>query len=530
MTLFLCICSNHTFAQTASIPDTAFLSFIKSNYPKIIDTNNNLIISNAATVSGTLSCISLGISNLEGIQYFTSLTKINATGNNLTTIPDISALTNLNSLALQKNNLTYIPDLSKLQNLIHLFIYQNQLDSLPLLRNNTSLQQIIAYQNNITILPDISNLTGLLKLDVGQNQLTALPQLNGNTAFQEIICWANQIKVLPPITNLTNLTRLNAGNNLLTVTPDISNNKQLSILDLNNNFLTQGPNLSGMTNLTSVKLYGNYFSFEDLAPYINIPGFANNFIISPMKIFKGDTIEGYYNDPIPLSTGIDHSLSNITYTWREGSDSLGSVTNDTFLISQTSGINERYYYATISDPSIPSLQLETDSFLVHFNTCPQSSDFSYKATRVDCDKSGTLNLSINGYVSPNTSYTLTGTQSGISNTYSKASITELTEASYNLKISLSKNCTLNLTQPITLPYIDCKETFITPNNDGENDSYYINGPGKAVIYDKNGNVVQRVSLPYEWTGSGSGVALVPIGYYMIDINDGQQMVHVSVIY
>jgi Leucine-rich repeat (LRR) protein len=502
------ISDGNVTAQTVAVPDAVFLNFLKTNYPQTINASNQLIISQAALVTGNINCQNLGISSIEGIQYFTSISEIHAYGNNLTSMPDLSS----------------IPSLT------YLLVYKNQLNSLPALNNNPLLQQIIAYHNNLTFLSDISNLPSLQKIDVGQNNLTALPALNNNTAFQEITCWANAIKTIPPITNLVNLTKLNAGNNLLTASPDLSNNKQLSILDLNNNYLTKGPDLSGMQNLTSVKLYGNYLSFEDLIPYTSIFGFDTAFTLSPMKIFKGDTLDGYFTDPVPLITGIDHSLSNVQYTWKTSVDSLGTVSNDTFMISKPTGSTIIYCYATLTDPSIPNLQIITDSFLVRFHPCPQSSDLTSKGAQTNCGESGTVSITINGYVSPSAIYTLTDTESGISQSYSKDTITGLNGSSYTIQASLSSSCLINKPQPVVLSSVNCIETYITPHTPGDHSSYLIDGTGKAVIYDKNGQIIQRVSLPYEWKGTGQNTALVPVGYYVIDVNDGQQLIRISVLY
>lgn len=515
------------YGQTVAIPDPAFLQFIKDNYPQTLNNSDELIISQAALVTSTINCSGLGITNLEGIQYFIQTKRIIATHNDIVSMPSLLPITTLQTLHIFDNKLTSMPDFKGLVNLKTVLLYQNQLTQMPLFGNNPIIEEIIISKNNLTTIQDLSVVPSLLKLDVGENQLTQLPDLSLNTNLQELICWSNQLTTLPSFKNLPNLFRLNASANKLTKSPDLSANKQMSILALNNNFLTEGPNLSGMTGLTSVKLYNNYLSFEDLLPYTTIAGFTSNFDITPMKTFSVDSIEAYLGETVYASTGIDQSVTGVSYNFFEKGTSIGIVSNDSLPISSTT--EYRYIYAKLTHPSFPGLTLETDSIVMHFNVCPTSSVVTYTATKTDCSNSGTVNIKVQGYVAPHTIYQLRSLSQGNIEKYSSNYITGLIDTGYALQVQFSPGCILDYANIIEMPYVDCKEGFMTPNNDGDMDTYFIAGTGNAVIYDKNGKEVKRVSLPYEWNGYASN-GLVQPGYYIIVINGGKDKVYISVLY
>src|SRR6185437_12468360 len=178
-------------AQTASIPDPNFLSFLKSNFSKTINSSNQLIIAQAAKVTSNFDCSSQNISNLEGIQYFSGIQTLHAESNLLTSLPPLDSLVNLQKL----------------------IIHTNQLKSLPSLSNNTQLIQLIVYNNQLTSLPDLSALANLQKLDVGNNMLTVTPNVSANVRLQQLSLDRNYLTQGPNITGLDSLTQVQLHSN-----------------------------------------------------------------------------------------------------------------------------------------------------------------------------------------------------------------------------------------------------------------------------------------------------------------------------
>ncbi len=141
------------------------------------------------------------ISDLTGIEYFTSLTILTCAENALTEL-NVSKLVNLKILACTDNKLTEL-DVSILVNLEELFCADNQLTDL-----------------------DVSNLKDLTILECYGNQLTTL-DVSNNTKLEKLYCYNNQLTELDVSSN-TALSTLYCHDNLLT-TLDVSNCKVESI-------------------------------------------------------------------------------------------------------------------------------------------------------------------------------------------------------------------------------------------------------------------------------------------------------------
>ncbi|WP_018344359.1 leucine-rich repeat domain-containing protein [Cytophaga aurantiaca] len=521
------------YGKLVPIPDPVFLTFLKGNFGTVMN-GDNLDSNLAAQITSNITCTTTGITNLEGIQYFSNVTKINFANNTIVSIPSLLPMTALETVHLYGNQISAAPDFRGMLNLKTVLMYSNQLTQMPLFGNNPIIEEIIIYKNNISKITSLSGVPSLLKLDVGENQLTELPDLSANVNLDQLICWSNQLTTLPSLTKLTKLTRLNAGKNKLTQFPDLSANTQLSIFAIDNNLLTSIPaNFIGSPNLTSVKIYNNYFTFKDLGPYAGILTASNIYTYTPMLSPVGDTLDAYYNESVAVHSNVDNIVANVTYTWYEGTTSIAGTgtTDDAVTISQTSGsgVTKRYVYAQITHPSLTSLTLTTDTFLVRFNPCPAWSDISYKASKTDCGNSGSLDIEVQGFVAPGTTYELTSTSFGTTEYYNVNKMTGLIDTAYNLQINFSTACIANYPLPLEMPVVDCNEAFMTPNNDGDMDTYLFTGKGSLVIYDKYGKEVKRANLPYEWDGYGQR-GLVQPGYYIVIINGGKEQIHISVLY
>ena len=238
------------------------------------------------------------ISNLKGIEFFTTLTHLNCFGNQLTSLDvssnkeltflycdgnqltslDVSnntALTHLvcfgnqlTSLDVSSNkDLTYLEcngnlltslDVSSNKALTYLFCSGNQLTSLEV-SNNTALTHLDCYDNQLTSL-DVSSNKDLTSLDCDGNQLTSLDA--NNTALTHLGCYDNQLTSLDVSSN-KDLTSLYCGGNQLT-SLDVSSNKELTFLSCDGNQLTS---LDVSSNKALTRLYcdGNQLTSLDVS-------------------------------------------------------------------------------------------------------------------------------------------------------------------------------------------------------------------------------------------------------------------------
>ena len=146
--------------QVVYIPDANFKKYLIGN--KDINTNgdNEIQLSEASLFEGRIWCGGRNISNLNGIEAFTALTKLYCSNNQLTAL-DIRNNTALTTLYCDNNQLTSL-DLSKNIALTWLYCSNNQLTSLDV-RNNTALNELDCSDNYLTSL-DVSKNMALTSL------------------------------------------------------------------------------------------------------------------------------------------------------------------------------------------------------------------------------------------------------------------------------------------------------------------------------------------------------------------------------
>ena len=197
-------------AQYTAIPDANFEHALFTLGIDTIDGDHQVLTS---AVSGVTSLdVSLsGISDLTGIQEFTSLQTLYCYNNLLTSL-NLSGLTNLQILQCGGNQLSSL-NVSGLNSLSYLDCDTNQLPSLNV-SGLTNLQNLDCRYNQLASL-NLSGLTNnFMFLSCSYNQLTNI-NVSGYINLETIYCNNNQLTSLNA-SGLTNLNYLYCGANQLT--------------------------------------------------------------------------------------------------------------------------------------------------------------------------------------------------------------------------------------------------------------------------------------------------------------------------
>ena len=285
-----------------NFPDANFRTVVKK-----FDTNQDSSLSDTEIAAvKKINCSNKGITNLKGIEYFTSLNILLCTDNQLTAL-DVSENTALTELDCRYNKLTAL-DVSKNTALTILECNANRLTALDVSKNtalteldcsfneltaldvskNTALTALDCSINKLTAL-DVSKNTALTKLYCNENRLTAL-DVSKNTALLYLICVVNQLTSLDVSKN-TALTVLRSNYNQLT-TLDVSKNtallylsctsNQLTSLDLNNTKITNDPNCRN--NIYQIVV--------DNDPTFDLSTLPGNFVVAKASDWSGGTVSG----------------------------------------------------------------------------------------------------------------------------------------------------------------------------------------------------------------------------------------------
>lgn len=263
-----------------SFPDENFADALFAHDP-VIDTNGDDEISfSEAEALTELNVFNMGITGLEGIEYFINLTNLNVGANDISTV-DLSSNTSLTTLLLQGNDLTSV-DLTMLTELDYLVLNGNLFTSVDLSQNTkiTELQAGgIFYLNAL----DVSALTDLEIINFGSNGNLSSIDLSNNTKLQRVsggytTISSLDVSMLPDLDYLdvqnTQLTSLDLTNNFNLTEIKAQNNSQLTTLKLANGNNANMPfgqvRISNVPNLTCISVDDpDYVSTWDT--YFDVP-------------------------------------------------------------------------------------------------------------------------------------------------------------------------------------------------------------------------------------------------------------------
>ena len=247
------------------------------------------------------------IQNLKGIEYFTALTRLDCSFNQLTSL-DMSKNTALTRLDCDFNQLTSI-DVSENIALTYLSCYFNQLTSLDMSKN-TALTGLSCHINQLTSL-DVSKNTALTELYCYSNQLTSL-DVSKNTELQVLRCDANQLTSLDVSKN-TALTELYCFSNQLT-SLDMSKNTALTELYCYSNQLTS-LDVSKNTALTKLYCYSNQLTSLDVSKNTALTGlYCDSNQLASLDVSKNTALTGlscYSNQLASLDVSKNTALTSL---------------------------------------------------------------------------------------------------------------------------------------------------------------------------------------------------------------------------
>ncbi|MBC7389615.1 MAG: hypothetical protein H7329_10415 [Opitutaceae bacterium] len=527
---FLWICFGKVIGQTVSLPDSNFTKCLKTNFPTTINSTNQLIVSEAAKVKGTLSCTNMNIESAEGLQYFTSVTTIKLNNNNIDLLPQIPNLSNLQVIDVSDNQLESFPELSNQRRLKIFNAQRNKIKNLPDLSKNDSLTTLYVHTNQLDTIPDLSNLKNLVTLNLTYNNLKYLPNVNLLTSLETLYAWKNRLVEVPTLNALTQLSNLDLSYNNLRKTPELGLKPKLNIAYFNDNQISNLTDFSKCTQLQNVRLYNNPITFSETIKLINISKYDTIFKLMPNKQLKvGKTTEANQSQPFTIFSGIDRNVQGMSYEWFKDGNLISSKPTDSLVFSKAELKDGGKYYLTIKNSYFPTVYLKTDTFTVKVLPCFDPSVITVNSTEINCLSKGLIVIS--GYGSPNfpATYELLST---LSSKYIKSStgiFEGLSESSYKLKVNIKNGCSYSYPTVITMPVKECEEVLISPDNDGSADSYYFADTGKVIIYDKRGNVIKTLAIPASWDGS-TDKGKVTNGFFVADVNSGNKLIGITVLY
>jgi len=175
------------------IPDANLVLALQDIVPAAIIGDQLNTESPVVTGTFSLDIGGHGITNLYGIQFFTSLTYLECKNNGLASLPQLPS--SLLELYCNSNQLTSLPKLPTALEVLD--CSSNEITSLPALP--TSLKNLTCFRNKIAVLPELPKT--ITELIIYSNKLTCLPVLSTNiTAIDisknQLMCVPNYLKAM----------------------------------------------------------------------------------------------------------------------------------------------------------------------------------------------------------------------------------------------------------------------------------------------------------------------------------------------
>jgi Leucine-rich repeat (LRR) protein len=200
------------------------------------------------------------ISDISGLQDLANIKEINLNVNEIIDIHSLAGLSNLRALYLDVNKINDISSLAGLSNLEVLEAYQNDISDIECLKNLTKLNFLVISDNRISDISALKELTDLKELYFDRNKIKDISSLEGLTKLETLGMSDNEISEIDSLSDLTNLNYLALYNNEISDIGSLSNLKNLSDLEVNGNKISDISNFTGLGNLIHLDLSDNEIS------------------------------------------------------------------------------------------------------------------------------------------------------------------------------------------------------------------------------------------------------------------------------
>ncbi len=499
-----------SFSQV-SIPDTAFLDFIKSKYPSAIDANNKLIISEALKINAIYYPYGK-VKTIEGIQYFK----------------------NLKTLAVYKSTLSHIPNLDSLTQLQRLIIYENQLDSIPSLKKIAKLTNLTAYSNKLKTLPELPDICLLDTLSLGLNLFENIDAVADLKNLVNFGAWNCKLKTAPDLSQSIHLKSISLGSNLYIETiPGLSKLTELEYIDFDRNHFSQLPDLTANVNLKKAKFFQNQLTFGDLLPNINHPYFSNFEYAPQDSIGNSHSFAVYEGESFLYDFNIDKTISSNVYRLYKNDILIDSNKTGSISFSKITLADQGSYRFEIVNTTAALSKLKLHTRPIYISVIPliNASSLRYSTENINCNELGSAKidlLSIVGGTSPYTAKLISSIGKDTVTAGSNGLFLGLQEEDYDLIITDVQQKKLVLPKKINIKanYEECKPLVITPDGDGNNDELYLAYNEKIRIFDKQGLLINELNGPNYWKATNTKGETVSSGYYVIRTTDASIKVYV----
>ena len=504
--------SFNVFAQTVTLPDINLVNKLKEDYPQVMQ-GDELLLAEAANLTGGLNVSGANITDATGIEHFTSITSLRLSFNQLSSIPDISSITGLSYFYADHNQLTSLPDMSSMSQLTDFQVHNNSLTELPTLPS--SIVQVYSGNNQLNTLPDLASLPNLEVLVIGNNPLEQTIDFGRATNLKQLHVHQTGLDSIIGLAKLEQLTTLYAWGNNISNFSAIDSITTLNTCVISDNPLQNLPYFENKPDLNYLDITNNYLSFEDLLPLFDGDTPMLFFYAPQRDIFIQDHVERALSS-VTFTSPVDDNVTTNTYVWKKNNTVLDSSSSNSFTINSLAEENAGEYTLTIYNSELTEITLHSNSFELNVLPCMELVS-TVEVLDQNCTEGYTISLENNNITGGVAPFEFHLQSSAFEVSAENSETKEVPAGAYTLEVTDARGCVAE--SQFTLDRIENCDPVFSPNGDGYADTYFIKEEGTVKIYDVSRNLITELQAPTTWDGTTKDGAPLDAGYYILIVED-----------
>ena len=320
---------DYVILDSNNFPDVAFRAYLSEQLG--VAFNGQISKSKADRIT-YINVAGLGITTLEGIEWFENLVSLNCDDNNISNL-DLTKNANIASVICRTSHVKSV-NVRNLTKLGYIDFQDNELTSIDV-TTNSNLDRLILTTNSLSTL-NVTNNPKLSYLKCGYNNLKEL-NVSQNPLLQTFYCNNNQLKTLY-LDNNTKLEALDCRNNII-YNLDLYECKNLKEIYFHNNRLVAVRGLDQIANPEGDVVFGNqestrrfkriaYNSSEENAWALPVT-YDSEGRISKLLVDNVEMTPVVYNGCLIVSTDLKQIPQRVFYTFKtfEGKSDMNVTVN-----------------------------------------------------------------------------------------------------------------------------------------------------------------------------------------------------------
>lgn len=280
-------------ARDLGILDLSGIEFLTSLDTLRLDENPIVDLSPLSSL-GSLQVLDLdgcSITDLAPLSGLVELKDLEVSRNQIADFGPLSALTGLLELSIGTNPATDLTPLTTLSSLTYLHASYIKPESLAPVGTLTTLETLFFQGSGLTDINDLAGLVNLKSLNVPNNDLVSIAPVAGMDRLEKLAAFSNRIISLAPLEDLTGLVNLSMSGNPIADFLALPNLVNLIHLDLAGTGFSDLALLDGMTQMRELYLGSN--GLIDIAPLAQFAELRSLYLygnsiadISPLSVLQ----------------------------------------------------------------------------------------------------------------------------------------------------------------------------------------------------------------------------------------------------